>query len=326
MIAGCSGGLEPVFALAYTKNVLNGQHLLDVNPVFEKYIRDTFNTNDAENILQEVARTGSCQHIKAIPANIRRVFVTALEISPEWHVRMQAAFQKHVDASISKTINMPYEATRQDVADVIMLAHELGCKGLTIYRTGSRTEQVMDIGDTSKQEAAPVKLNRIHPIPRPHRVRGYTEQEQTGCGKIYVTVNSNENGPIETFITTGSKGGCPGYTEGISRLISLALRLGADPADVVDQLRSVTCPNFVRSKAKGKSCPDVIGRILGGYNDIPDIALLGASNFIRTDSANGTSSVTRGVAHAGNKCPECKAELINQEGCASCRCGYSRCA
>ncbi|MCR4418902.1 MAG: TSCPD domain-containing protein [Clostridia bacterium] len=336
MIAGTTSGIEPVFSLVYTKNVLEGEQLLEINPVFEEYVRGAFEPAKAESIFREVARTGSCQHIGDIPPDVRRVFVTALEIAPVWHIRMQAAFQEYTDNAVSKTVNFPYTATQKDVEEVFLLAYRLGCKGVTVYRSGSREEEVLVRG---QGEAKPGG-KKTYPRPRPKRTLGVTEQVKTGCGKMYITVNFDQEGIIETFITTGSTGGCQGFAEGVSRLVSLALRANIAPEAIIDQLTSVSCPNFLRRRAKdpglvGKSCPDIIGRILahelartGGEKleqalrealEETVVAAEDPDNGCRPAPVDELELIRRGI------CPECGARLQYSEGCLVCRCGFSRC-
>ncbi|MCG0278628.1 MAG: vitamin B12-dependent ribonucleotide reductase [Thermanaeromonas sp.] len=341
MIAGTSSGIEPVFALAYTKNVLDGASLTEVNPVFEEYVRSNFSPPEAEHIIARVAVTGNVRDIPEIPPEIRRVFVTALEIAPEWHVRMQAAFQRATDNAVSKTVNFPPTATKEDVRRVFELAYELGCKGVTVYRSGSRESQVyvtgaQPLGSNLKQQA------KTYPRPRPKRTIGVTEQVKTGCGKMYITVNYDQEGLIETFITTGSSGGCSGFTEGVSRLISLALRANIAPEAIIDQLTSVSCPNYMRRRATdkdivGKSCPDIIGRVLAQelknwQQHGPQLSTSIAAALEEVCAAKENCS--QGENPGENReeelikkgiCPECGAPLRYQEGCVTCTCGFSKC-
>lgn len=341
MIAGTSSGIEPVFSLAFSKNVLDGDRLTEVNQVFEEYLSVLDLIQKAE-IIDKVAATGSLQDVTGIPEEWKRIFVTALEIEPEYHIRMQGAFQKYCDNAVSKTVNFPFSATEEDVRQVYRLAYELGCKGVTVYRSGSRTQEVLTVGKEMKNQACGSKT-KIYPRSRPKQTHGVTDQVKTGCGKMYITVNSDQEGLIETFITTGSSGGCSGFTEGVSRLISLALRANIAPEAIIDQLTSVSCPNFIRRKATdksivGKSCPDIIGRILEQQ--------LENNNFPRTESIDrplletyqefgatlekilsekqNSDLTEEEYLHLGI-CPECKARLQFAEGCLSCRCGYSKC-
>ncbi|MBE3581732.1 MAG: vitamin B12-dependent ribonucleotide reductase [Thermoanaerobacteraceae bacterium] len=341
MIAGTTSGIEPVFALAYTKNVLDGESLIEVNPVFEEYIRTNFSPEIGREIIRQVAATGSVKDIAEIPPDMRRVFVTALEISPEWHIRMQAAFQKFTDNAVSKTVNFPPTATKEDVRRVYELAYQLGCKGVTVYRSGSREQEVLVTGARAKdRREGDRSRDKTYPRPRPKRTIGVTEQVKTGCGKMYITVNYDQEGLIETFITTGSSGGCSGFTEGVSRLISLALRANIAPEAIIDQLTSVSCPNFLRRRATdkgiiGKSCPDIIGRVLA--RELKNWQEFGTNLEANLAAAWEEISATLEGCRQDNErpsedelirqgiCPECGSRLRHQEGCVTCSCGFSKC-
>ncbi|MEW6625038.1 MAG: vitamin B12-dependent ribonucleotide reductase [Bacillota bacterium] len=338
MIAGTSSGIEPAFSIAYTKNVLDGAKLMEVNPIFEEYVNNNYAKEKAKKIIETVASVGSVSEVAELPENIRKVFITALEIEPDWHIKMQAAFQRYCDNAVSKTVNFPYEATKSDVFKAYMLAYQLGCKGVTVYRTGSREEEVLTKGSGKKVDS-PVRIEKLYPRPRPKRTIGVTEQVNTGCGRMYITVNYDQEGLIETFITTGSSGGCSGFTEGVSRLISLALRANIAPDAIIDQLTSVSCPTFLKRKASnnslvGKSCPDIIGKILTQelqfVNDNKDIkgvikdaiSELSASceaHISKFDELSEAQLISLGI------CPDCKEKLRFAEGCLKCECGFSKC-
>lgn len=344
MIAGTSSGIEPVFALSYTKTVLDGTNLVEVNPIFEEYVHNNFDEETAEKIILNVAENGTIQNISELPERMKKVFVTAMEIEPEMHIRMQAAFQKYCDNAVSKTVNFPYEATKEDIEKVYLLAYDLGCKGVTVYRYGSRQEGVYSKG--SKEKDASVLESKTKPRPRPKRTTGVTEQVKTGCGKMYITVNSDHEGIIETFITTGSSGGCSGFTEGVSRLISLALRANIAPEAIIDQLTSVSCPTFLRKRASnpnitGKSCPDIIGRVLVNELEVnkkakltdKDISALLQETTAKISAANSASNVNEvDIDNLSEDeliqlgvCPDCKKLLKFSEGCLTCDCGFSKC-
>jgi ribonucleoside-diphosphate reductase alpha chain len=146
MICGSSSGVEPLFAVAYTKTVMDGTSLTEVNPVFEDYARQY--GFYSEELMQKIAKRGTVRGLTEVPTWIQDLFAIAHEIEPEWHVKIQAAFQKHIDNAVSKTINFPSTATREDIAQAYLLAYDLGCKGLTVYRDGSRDEQVLTTGST----------------------------------------------------------------------------------------------------------------------------------------------------------------------------------
>jgi len=306
IIAGCSSGIEPLFALSYTRNILDGAQLVEVNPYFEEAARN--GGFYSEELMQQLAAGAKLHDIDGIPDSIKRLFVTAHEITPEWHVRTQAAFQKSTDNAVSKTVNFPQEATREDIAKVYMLAYEEGLKGITIYRDRSRDAQVLTTGKEEKIEG----VGRT-PRKRSKVTTGITERVTTGCGYIYVTVNSDEQGICEVFSHLGKAGGCASaQLEATCRLISLALRAGMDVAAVVRQLRGIRCPSIAWEEGKSiLSCADAIASILEkhttGYEGKPKEEDYGAKNL-------------------AGQCPECGNLLIFQEGCFICpNCGYTKC-
>jgi ribonucleoside-diphosphate reductase alpha chain len=151
ILAGTSSGIEPLFAISFMRDVLEGTRLLEVNPLFEEAaVRKRCYSRD---LALEIAKKGTIQHLDHLPAELRRVFVTSMDIAPDWHVRMQAAFQRHTDNAVSKTVNLPENATPEDVRRIFLLAHELRCKGITVYRYGSKREQVLYLGESKKQES-----------------------------------------------------------------------------------------------------------------------------------------------------------------------------
>lgn len=320
IIAGCSSGVEPVFAYAFIRNVMDRTEMAEVNPILQETLqkRGLY----SEELMKQIAKEGSLAHIPAIPEDIRRVFVCAHDISPLWHIRMQAAFQQHTDNAVSKTVNFPQEATREEVAEVYRLAYQLGCKGVTIYRDGSRENQVLNIGavQTGKEPAAP---NSIVPRPRPQAVQGITEKMQIGCGSLYVTVNYDENGICEVFTSTGKAGGCPSQSEAAARLTSIALRSGVSIEKILEQLRGIRCPSTVHREGMScTSCPDAIARVMKRVNDMlqDQTGLLSSSPLPKAPS-------TPAAAKNAKYCPECGQPLEHEGGCASCRsCGYSKCS
>ena len=184
----------------------------------------------SDELMKKIAKQGSLEGIEEIPEEIRRVFVSAHEVSPEFHIRMQAAFQRHTDNAVSKTVNFCNSATREEVAEVYKLAFRLGCKGVTIYRDGSRSEQVLNIGKVKKdgQEESPAEGGQavIKPRPRPDMTTGITERVKIGCGNLYITVNYDDKGICEIFTNTGKAGGCPSQSEATARLASIACAPG----------------------------------------------------------------------------------------------------
>jgi len=313
IIAGCSSGIEPLFALSYIHNILDGAQLVEVNPFFEEVAKSE--GFYSEELMQQLATGTQLHTLEGIPDKIKRLFVTAHEISPEWHVRMQAAFQKSTHNAVSKTVNFPHEATREDIAKVYMMAYELGLKGITIYRDRSREAQPLS---TTPVEKKAEKVG-ITPRERSKVTTGVTERVTTGCGYIYVTVNSDEQGLFEVFSTLGKAGGCAtAQLEAICRLISIALRSGVDVATIVRHLRGIRCPSIAWEGGKAiLSCADAIASVLEKHIKSSS----GGSSETVTNPED--QSLTRNVA---GQCPECGSLLAYQEGCFVCRsCGYTKC-
>ncbi len=305
IIAGTSSGVEPLFALAFTRRVLDGSEIPEVHPRFEDVARDEGFYSD--DLIARVAREGRVSDMESVPERWRAILQTAHDVTPEGHVRIQAAFQRHVENAVSKTVNLARDATPEDVERVFRHAFDQGCKGVTVYRDGSREAQVLSVGTPA--EAPPEKL-RV-PVARPETLAGKTARMTTGCGNLYVTTNEGARGPLEVFAHIGKAGGCAAsQTEAIGRLVSLALRSGVDPHAVATQLRGVRCP--FPSWNKGQrvlSCADAIGQVL--ENSLAD----------RPASAAGD----RAERLAGT-CIECGSVLEFEGGCVVCRaCGFTRC-
>jgi ribonucleoside-diphosphate reductase alpha chain len=318
LIAGCSSGIEPLFALSYTRNILDGAHLVEVNPYFEKAAREGgFYSSE---MMKELAGGGHLESIEGVPDAVKQLFVTAHSISPQSHVRMQAAFQRHTDNAVSKTVNFPSEATREDVAEVYNLAYQEGLKGITIYRDGSREAQPLQTGKSAVKEEAPASA--LAPRKRAKRTTGITERVTTGCGYIYVTVNSDERGICEVFSFLGKTGGCASaQLEATCRLISLALRSGIKVEAVVKQLRGIRCPSLAWEDGKAVlSCADAIASVLERH-----------MNGDEADGGNGNGGKAAVadyglVKNIAGQCPECTSILVYQEGCFICPgCGYTKC-
>jgi len=318
IIAGCSSGIEPIFAVAFVRNVMDNDELVEVNPLFREIaVREGF---ESEELMKRIAQEGSIQNITEIPEKWRKIFITAHDITPEWHVRVQAAFQKYTDNAVSKTVNFPNEATKQDVEKVYLLAYELGCKGVTIYRDGSREEQVLNIGKVNRtaEEKAVIDASLLTPRARPSVITGSTRKMTTGCGNLYITINEDEHGLFEVFTQMGKAGGCSSsQAEAISRLISLALRAGLDPKTIVKQLRGVRCPNPGWEKGGMiLSCSDGIAKALERYLSE------------KKTPAGKKAAKMAAVSHEriAGFCPDCNGVLEHESGCAVCReCGYSKC-
>jgi ribonucleoside-diphosphate reductase alpha chain len=337
IIAGpSSSGIEPLFAISYYRNVMDNDKLVEVEPLFEE-VAKTRGFYSRE-LMEKIAEKSSIQEIEEIPEDVKRVFVTSHDISPEWHVRMQAAFQKYVHNATSKTINFPHEAIVEDVRKAYLLAYELGCKGITIYRDRSREEQVLNVGNpaqsAAKQEMIPLDLKReIVPRPRPEVIIGTTTKVSTGCGNLYVTINVDEESrPFELFTQMGKAGGCAAsQLEAIGRLVSLGFRSGLEVKSIIEQLRNIRCPS--PSWEKGQrifSCADAIARVVEKRlvsKQVVKAALEVASVPMKhSHDDEGISSDLTPHADIVGVCPDCGGALRHEEGCVKCHaCGYSKC-
>ena len=313
ILAGCSSGIEPLFAVAFVRRVMDNDELFEVNPLFEKIANENkFFTKD---LVKTIAHRGSLQGLEMIPAKYRRIFETAHDILPKNHIDIQAAFQKYTNNAVSKTINFPHDATREDVEEAFLLAYESGCKGLTIYRDGCRDNQVLNIGKTADQKTAPATPPRMSvKRNRPKMLYGRTYQMTTGCGPMYVTINEDENHQLfEIFNTVGKAGGCAAsQCEAIGRLVSLAWRSGMRPEPIVKELIGISChkpAGFGENRVT--SCADAIARALR--------QLLEENNGHK--DATLTENMTVGA------CPDCGGVVEHEGGCQVCHsCGYSECA
>jgi len=310
IIANCSSGIEPLFALSFIRNVMDNDRLPEVNPTFEAVARQR--GFYSPELMAAIARKGSIQAIDGIPADVKKVFVTAHDVCPEWHVRMQAAFQKHTDNAVSKTVNLPRDATAEDVRKIYDLAYRLGCKGVTIYRDGSKENQVLSTG-ASAGAGAPSKGVQAAVRERPETLDGFTTKIRTGYGHLYVTVTEFDGRPFEVFATIGKSGrSTTAKTEAIGRLVSLALRSGVEVKQIVDQLKGISGEQPIfQEGGLVLSIPDAIARVLER----------------RYLLKNGISPQNRQVnTLMGTTCPECSQTVSFEEGCQVCHfCGYTKC-
>jgi len=336
ILAGpCSSGIEPLFAISYYRKVMDNDKLVEVDPLFEQVARER--GFYSKQLMEKIAEDASIRDIKEIPEDVRRVFVTSHDISPEWHVRMQAAFQKYVHNATSKTINFPNEASIEDVRKAYILAFDLNCKGITIYRDNSREEQVLNVGKPKdKQETKPVQevKKEIAPRRRPEVIIGTTTKVSTGCGNLYVTINVDEDGkPFELFTQMGKAGGCAAsQLEATGRLVSLAFRAGVEVKSIIEQLRNIRCPS--PSWEKGQrifSCADAIARVIERRLVNPQAAAMVSSEAMvipmkhSHDELLQASDLNEQVNIVG-VCPDCGGALRHEEGCVKCHaCGYSKC-
>ena len=336
LLAGCSSGIEPVFSYAYTRRNTVGKTFVLVHPYFEAELANVlagmgYTGKAAEDKRQEVIdhvhETGTVQDVAWLPASFKAVFKTALDIGWKDHVLMQAAFQKYVHASISKTINMPVSATKEDVARAVLLAWQEGIKGMTLYRTGSREDVVLALEkkEEKKEEEAPAKpepqVMQSLGFIRPREMSGRTFLAQSGCCRLYITVNTTLEGkPMEVFIRTVGAG-CEANSNALGRSISTGLQNGVPYEKFVKQFAKVHCVSAIRNKnSEGMSCADVVGKC---------IELAATNQTIATLDNWSISSPAPEEKKAVNPCPECGEPLDFGEGCnmGICKhCGWSGCS
>ncbi len=325
IIAGCSSGIEPIFGVAFTRNVLDKEKLIDINPLFEKIAKER--GFYSKELLNQIIEKGSLKDIKSIPSDVKEIFTSAPEIEPEWHIKIQSEFQKFTDNAVSKTINFPYEATKEQITSALILAYKLGCKGLTVYRDKSREKQVITKISAVSEDAE--KDLKKTPRPRPVIIHGSTEKISTGCGNLYITINYDNKGPFELFARLGKTGGCAAsQTEAISRLISLALRSNIDVNAIVKQLSGIRCPSPVwQNGIQILSCPDAISKTIKNFleyaNPSPSISQPGNEN---KKNNKLDFKLNLNVPSSAGNCPDCGSFLFLESGCLVClKCGFSRC-
>ena len=311
IIAGCSSGIEPLFAVSFVRTVMEGTKLIEINPYFEKVAKDRGFWS--RELMERIADRGSVQEFDQIPDDVKAVYVTAHDISPAEHIAMQAAFQKYVNNAVSKTVNFPHKASPKDVEDVYLLAYKLNCKGVTVYRDGSREQQVLTKGKKGEKQQAEELRQKIVPRKRPDVIKGTTRLMKTGCGNIYVTINEDEEGHLfELFTSMGKAGGCAAsQSEAIGRLVSLAFRSNIEPDEVIKQLKGIMChsPTW-HEGGRILSCSDGIANALERY---------------RTKGSKGNGDGLKVVMLMG-ACPECGGAIEHEGGCAVCHnCGFTRC-
>lgn len=368
ILADCSSGIEPIFALAFQHKVKQPDgtyRVLDfVNPFFQRAL-EASDIEDKASVLEYVKEHGALHGHPAEGHPALRPYVTAHDIAPEWHIRMQAAFQQGVDNSISKTINLPNSATRQDVGKAYMQAWATGCLGITVFRDGCKDEQVLNVGVKSAKAAAQPATPSEADLAaaamalateahrqrfpngrksRPEVMQGYTRQVRAPEGKVNVTLNSDEDGVLEVFINIGKAGSdVAALAEALGRLISIHLQIDSsltqnERADeVAHQLRSIggsTSIGFGENRVR--SLPDAVGRALELHiAQITGAAPVVEADAMATPSANGVSTHSDKPALGerqrfttnGNLCPTCgNSTMYYEEGCKKCvSCGYSEC-
>lgn len=310
ILAGCSSGIEPLFALSFVRRVMDNDILAEVNPYFETVAKEMgFYSHE---LMDTIAKKGSIHDLTEIPEEVRNIFVTAHDITPEWHIKMQAAFQKYTDNAVSKTVNLPRDATVNDVAKVYDMAYELGCKGVTIYRDGSKENQVLSFSGEEESEEA-ISLPALKELERPEVLEGFTSKMMTGMGNLYITVTEHCGRPFEIFATIGKSGrSTTAKTEAIGRLVSLALRSGVSVEKIISQLEGIGGEHPIFHKdGLVLSIPDAIARVL-------------RNRYM--NGSNGSKKSKAATTLMGEKCPECGQIISFEEGCMTCHfCGYSKC-
>ena len=305
ILAGCSSGIEPLFALSFARHVMDGDKLVETNPFFKAALEDR--GCYSEKLMDVITDKGTIADIDYLPEELRKVYVTAMDIEAEYHLKMQAAFQKYTDNAVSKTVNVPKEATVDDIRSIYWMAYEQGCKGVTVYRDGSLQSQVLCTEGSKPEESS---ANTRLKVDRPEIVYGFTQKVETGLGVLYVTINEIDGKPFELFTTIGKSGrSITAKAEAIGRLVSLALRAGIEPIDIVRQLKGIGGEHPVFQK-KGLllSIPDAIAWIL-------------ENRYLKSSvSVHSSNGLTKQL------CPECGDELVFEEGCNKCySCGFTKC-
>jgi ribonucleoside-diphosphate reductase alpha chain len=300
-IAGCSSGIEPIFQIAKSK-IQNGQKLIQLHHLIEELGTEEGWLSDKVRHL--FGQGVSPKDIPEMPSRISEVIITAHQVVPEWHVRIQAAFQEFTDNAVSKTINLPSDATMEDVDKALRLTYELGCKGTTVYRDASRVNEEQAL--TASEKAT------YRPRQRARKTKGQTIKFRMGCGTLFVTVNKDSYGLCEVFANLGKAGGCPSQSEAMCRAVSAALRCGVDPKVLIGQLKGIRCLSTIANRKTNKnidvlSCPDAIARAI--------------EDVLEEDCESA-------VIFTVNKCPDCDQPLRKELGCSFCdndNCGYTKC-
>jgi ribonucleoside-diphosphate reductase alpha chain len=304
----CSSGIEPIFSLATKRKALDDKEFIAVHPLLEDLgaRQGWMNQRVREALLEGIPP----RKIRGFPDRLAGVLVTAHDVAPEWHVRIQAAFQENIDNAVSKTVNLPASATVEDVDRIFRMAYDLGCKGITVYRGGSRQGQTLSMvgKKPSAAASAPGSLT-----PRPRVMPGQTSKHRAGCAPVYVTVNKDEHGfPKEVFAALGNGGGCPSQSEATCRAVSAALRSGVDPRVLIEQLKGIRCVSTSVARKSGAnvdvlSCPDAIARAI-------------------EEAIGDASKASPDVLSTGRPCPHCRRPMRKESGCFRCdHCQFDSC-
>lgn len=351
IIADVSSGIEPVFNWVITRKDSIGEHYI-IHPIFESELKKICLQHGVEkykekydSVIRHCHKTGTIQDIDWLSKDFKDLFKNAMDINWKQHIKMQSVFQTNgVDMSISKTINLPNNATKDDIREAIFMAWRMNCKGITIYRSGSREHEVLNIKKDEPQKVQELRITldkqideivtsppKEVPLKRPRHLYGVTYKIQSGCGKLYVTINERNGKPYEVFIQSGGSGGCEAGNQALGRTISLALRSGGNIRDIIKQLIKVKCPAALRnSRSEGKSCSDIVGHLL--IESMPDVDEDDSDDESENDilkktyDKNGSDKDLDKVLEL-EECPECHEKtLIREAGCKVCpACGYNKC-
>lgn len=325
VIAGASQGIEPLVALAYLRNVKDtiGSDLIEVNQIFKRYAHEQgFWSNDLIKVIEENGeKVGVKVNYDKIPDNLRKLFVTAYDIALEWHIGMQAAFQEFTDNAVSKTTNLVNSATKEDIKNVFMSAYDKKCKGITIYRDGSRDKQILT---TKKKDGIEGKVEI--PLKRPEVLSGSTKRMRVGCGKLYITKNVQEEKFREVFTSCDFHNGCQdAYNNALNKMISLAAQHNISPEEIGKTLMGVKCDKYALDKYRNVSCPDAIGKVIQGWIPKVERDKLNETKEDANNKNNGDDKNENAVIFG--QCPKCHIYALEHvEGCDICHdCGYSKC-
>jgi ribonucleoside-diphosphate reductase alpha chain len=330
MLADTSSGVEPIFSLGYQKNTVEGKTLYSVNPVLVEELKRK--GIYSEKLIEKIVKNGGIlKGIDEVPEDLKSVFITALEIDPEWHIKVQAAFQKYTDNAVSKTINLSEESTVEDVREAYLKSYSLGTKGITIYRSGSRSfEPMQKVKDKSKENML------IQPPKKkatPIMARGVRLKKKCDLGSVYTSIfYEADNGPVEVFATLGKSGGfTSGAAEATGRLASLCLKYGASLDEIAEEIVGISCGQKIglgngtvlsMFDAVGKSLLEIAkGEQLNMFASEKDSIDIDALEKVRINHNTLESKVI--------SCPDCGSPLRAEEGCFKCSnefCGYSKCS
>lgn len=335
IISNASSGIEPLFAVCYQRNVMDNDILIEIHPEFERIAKERGFYSD--DLMKRIANAGNIHQFEEIPKDVQELFVTAHDVTPEQHINLQAAFQEYTDNAVSKTINFPHEATRDDIYNAYILAYKTGCKGVTVYRDGSRNEQVLSTGKTKDKQPAEVSSEiiyetKVKPRPRPEVVVGTTEKIPSGLGDMYITINEDAEGMCELFISHGKSGGeANAMNEAIGRLISIALRSRVEPKVLAKHLKGIRGANPVWQNGELiLSCPDAIGKAIDRYIERSKKLNLDFETEVLPKTDLSSEKKKKLAADQdqllSDLCPDCGGQIEYESGCFVCHgCGYSKC-